>query len=106
MNFDTAFTTVEKNLDKGPVFPTIYIHEMPGVEKGQVLDGSSINAVQETLQIDVITNTRQSDAKGILAIVSEAFKKCSFRSYLCRSLKMTMKKIQEHSEVSPCDWFK
>ena len=30
MNFDTAFTTVEKNLDKDPVFPTIYIHEMPG----------------------------------------------------------------------------
>lgn len=31
------------------------------------------------VQIDVITNTRQSDAKGILAIVSEAFKKMQFQ---------------------------
>ena len=39
MNFDTAFTTVEKNLDKDPVFPTIYIHEMPGLERGADLEG-------------------------------------------------------------------
>ena len=79
MNFEAAFTTVEKNLDKDPVFPTIYIHELPGVEKGQVLDGASINAVQETIQVDVITNTKQSDAKGILAIISETFKKMQFQ---------------------------
>lgn len=74
MNFDTAFTTVEKNLDKDPVFPTIYIHEMPGLERGADLEGTSVNAVQETIQVDVITNTKQSDAKGIMAILADAFK--------------------------------
>lgn len=79
MNFDTAFTTVEKNLDKDPVFPTIYIHEMPGLERGADLEGTSVNAVQETIQVDVITNTKQSDAKGIMAILSDAFKQMRFQ---------------------------
>ena len=90
MNFDTAFTTVEKNLDKDPVFPTIYIHEMPGLERGADLEGTSVNAVQETIQVDVITNTKQSDAKGIMAILADAFK-----LQQCRSLKMTVKKNLE-----------
>lgn len=79
MNFDTAFTTVEKNLDKDPVFPTIYIHEMPGLERGADLEGTSVNAVQETIQVDVITNTKQSDAKGIMAILADAFKQMRFQ---------------------------
>ena len=79
MNFDTAFTTVEKNLDKAPVFPTIYIHEMPGLERGADLEGTSVNAVQETIQVDVITNTTQSDAKGIMAILADAFKQMRFQ---------------------------
>lgn len=79
MNFDTAFTTVEKNLDKYPVFPTIYIHEMPGLERGADLEGTSVNAVQETIQVDVITNTKQSDAKGIMAILADAFKQMRFQ---------------------------
>lgn len=79
MNFDTAFTTVEKNLDKAPVFPTIYIHEMPGLERGADLEGTSVNAVQETIQVDVITNTKQSDAKGIMAILADAFKQMRFQ---------------------------
>ena len=74
MNFDTAFTTVEKNLDKDPVFPTIYIHE-----RGADLEGTSVNAVQETIQVDVITNTKQSDAKGIMAILADAFKQMRFQ---------------------------
>ena len=79
MNFDTAFTTVEKNLDKDPVFPTIYIHEMPGLERGACLEGTSVNAVQETIQVDVITNTKQSDAKGIMAVLTDAFKQMRFQ---------------------------
>lgn len=79
MNFDAAFTTVEKNLDKDPVFPTIYIHEMPGLERGADLEGTSVNAVQETIQVDVITNTKQSDAKGIMAILADAFKQMRFQ---------------------------
>ena len=38
-----------------------------------------INAVQETIQIDVITNTGQSDANNVMAIVLEDFKMMWFK---------------------------
>lgn len=79
LDFDAAFTTVQKNLDKDPVFPTIYVHEMPGIEVGADLEGNSVNAVQETFQVDVITNTSQSQAKSIMAIVASAFKQMRFQ---------------------------
>lgn len=70
-------TDIEKNTSKA-VFPTVYIHEMPGVEKGYDLEGIAINAVQETFQIDVITNTNQSDASKIISVVSDEFKRMCF----------------------------
>lgn len=94
MNFDAAFTTVEKNLDKDPVFPTIYIHEMPGLERGADLEGTSVNAVQETIQVDVITNTKQSDAKGIMAILADAFKQMRFQITAMPEFKMTVRKFR------------
>lgn len=60
------------------IFPTIYVREMPGTEKGQTIDGQTINAVAATYQVDVIVNTQQSDAKKILAIVASVFKRMRF----------------------------
>lgn len=62
----------------GTIFPTIYVHEMSGTEKGQTIDGQEINAVTATYQVDVIVNTQQSDAKKILAIVANVFKRMRF----------------------------
>ena len=52
---------------------------MPGLERGADLEVTSVNAVQETIQVDVITNTKQSDAKGIMAILADAFKQMRFQ---------------------------
>lgn len=71
-------TDIEKNTSKA-VFPTVYIHELPGVEKASDLEGFSINAVQETFQIDVITNTSQNDANKVMAIVADEFKRLCFK---------------------------
>ena len=71
-------TDIEKNTSKA-IFPTVYMHELPGLEKHPDLEGIMINAVQETIQIDVITNTGQSDANKVMAIVLEEFKKMCFK---------------------------
>lgn len=71
-------TDIKKNTSKA-VFPTVYIHELPGVEKASDLEGFSINAVQETFQIDVITNTSQNDADKVMAIVADEFKRLCFK---------------------------
>lgn len=71
-DFSESFTNVKGSLDKA-VFPTIYIHELPGVQKGQTLDAVGIDAVLESFQVDVITNTSQGDAKKILGIVMNVF---------------------------------
>lgn len=81
-------TDIEKNTSKA-IFPTVYIHELPGVEKASDLEGISINAVQETLQIDVITNTSQSDANKVMAVILEEFKRMCFRITAMPEFKST-----------------
>lgn len=81
-------TDIEKNISKA-VFPTVYIHELPGVEKAPDLEGIYINAVQETFQVDVITNTSQSDAGRVMAIVTDEFKRLCFRITAMPEFKST-----------------
>ena len=79
MKFQEGITITNlKSRLTGTIFPTIYVHEMRCVEKGQTIDGQAINAVADTYQVDVIVNTQQSDAKKILAIVASVFKRMRF----------------------------
>ena len=79
MKFQEGITITNlKSRLAGTIFPTIYVHEMGGTEKGQTIDGQTINAVAATYQVDVIVNTQQSDAKKILAIVASVFKRMRF----------------------------
>lgn len=79
MKFQQGITITNlKSRLTGTIFPTIYVHEMSGTEKGQTIDGQTINAVTAAYQVDVIVNTQQSDAKKILAIVANVFKRMRF----------------------------
>lgn len=79
MKFQRGITITNlKSRLTGTIFPTIYVHEMSGTEKGQTIDGQAINAVMATYQVNVIVNTQQSDAKKILAIVANVFKRMRF----------------------------
>lgn len=79
MKFQKGITITNlKSRLTGTIFPTIYVHEMSGTEKGQTIDGQAINAATATYQVDVIVNTQQSDAKKILAIVANVFKRMRF----------------------------
>lgn len=75
--FTNAVTNEESRLS-GTIFPTIYVHELAGTEQGKDLERQSINAVLETFQIDCITNTKQSDAKQIMRVVSDVMKELRF----------------------------
>lgn len=46
-------------------FPSVYFHQIGNVEKGMDLSQESINAVMFTIQVDITTNTSQTDAKKV-----------------------------------------
>ena len=71
------FTTNNQSMDDA-VFPTVYMHELAGTEYTD-LEGTAINAVMETIQVDVMTNTSQTDAKAVMAAVVDIFKQMRFQ---------------------------
>lgn len=71
------FTTSSVNMGS-PIFPTVYVHELAGREIGQDLTNKTINAVVESLQVEVITDTSQSDCKYIASVIGSLFKSLSF----------------------------
>lgn len=77
-DYPNIFITNNGKSTAKPVFPTVYIHELPGTEKSD-LEGSAINAVLESFQVDVTTNTSQSDAKKVCAVVAQIFKELRFQ---------------------------
>lgn len=65
--------------DTVPKFPTVYIHEMPGMETGEDLQGDTINAVWSSFQIEVTTNTKMNDAKEVMNEVVRIMKTMRFQ---------------------------
>ena len=63
-----------------PQLPTIYIHELPGAEVGQDLEGTSINGVMITFQADVTTNEDEAEIRKIMGVVADEFKKMHFQT--------------------------
>lgn len=58
-------------------FPTVWIREIQSIEVGKDLDGTSINAVSENIQVDVISRERQISRNIMNEVVAE-FKKLRF----------------------------
>lgn len=56
---DLNFTTSDKTPTKAK-FPTVYIHFMESPEIGSDLDGTSINGITATFQIEVTDNQSQT----------------------------------------------
>lgn len=61
-----------------PIFPYITVIELPGDERGQDLEGSSINGGLFTFQIDVFDNSSESRVKGCMAEVVRIMKTMRF----------------------------
>ena len=72
------FTTSSKN-PSIPKFPTIYVKRLQGAERGQDLDGTTVNAILCSFQIEVTTNIGDSESQEIADIVCSIMKSMRFQ---------------------------
>lgn len=61
---DLNFTTSDRSSTK-PKFPTVYIHMLESPEIGETLEGTEINGVTATFQIEVTDNQNQTRADEV-----------------------------------------
>ena len=75
---DINFTT-SSVASTDPKFPTVYIKRMQGAERGQDLDGTSVNAMLVTFQVEVTDNVSDTRAQEVADSVCEVFKSMRFQ---------------------------
>lgn len=75
-----VITDDDDKIDK-PSFPTVYIHALQPDERGQDIEGSTINAISLTFQVEVYAKDRIT-ANEVSGIVLEAFKTMRFTGTL------------------------
>lgn len=73
-----TFTTTDKPVDSSTSYPTVYIQELSGSERGRDLEGTSVNGLYYSMQVEVITNKSQKEAKAVMAVLAEAYKAMRF----------------------------
>lgn len=52
-------------------FPTVYVKKLQGQPRGRTLEDTKVNAILTTFQIEVITNTKQTDAEIIADVMAD-----------------------------------
>ena len=63
----------EPTIDE-PSFPNVFFQQLEPIEIGRTLQGNSITALLDTVQIVVTTNTSKSDAKKVAYSAVDAIK--------------------------------
>ena len=76
--FPNIFFTQSSINEGNAKYPTIYIHELPGSEVGQDLVNETINAIDYNMQVEVITDNTQEDARVVVAEIADIFKGMGF----------------------------
>ena len=59
-------------------FPTLYLHELEPIERGQDLTNETVNAVLSTMEIVIWTNTTEDDCRKMLAEAVNQMKHLQF----------------------------
>lgn len=72
-----SFTT-DNRLRKTADFPTVYVHLLGSTERGQDLEGKTINAGYFTFQIETFDNQSQKRAKEVMESVLYVMKEMRF----------------------------
>lgn len=67
------FTTSDK-AQTNPKFPTVYLHEVGSIEQGMDLENTEINAVLNTIQVDVFDNESQERVKEVMSNIVKTMK--------------------------------
>lgn len=63
-----------------PMFPTVFVETLEGLEKGQDLENKTVNAVLAAFQIKITTNTKRSDLREIVNDVISIMKELGFNT--------------------------
>ena len=75
---DIDFTTSASS-STTPKFPTVYIKRMQGSERGQDLDGSTVNAMLVTFQVEIADNISETRAQEVADNVCAVMKSMRFQ---------------------------
>ena len=60
-------------------FPTLYFHELQPVETGEDLEGKTVNALYETIEMQVFSNQSEKECKEIMTSAISVMKSMSFQ---------------------------
>lgn len=71
------FTTDNKKR-RDAKFPNVYVHLLGAPERGQDLEGTTINAAYFTFQIEITDNQSQKRAREVMIAVLNVMKSMSF----------------------------
>lgn len=76
--YPNIYFTNSDRAQTNPKFPTVYINEIGSTERGEDLEGTSINAVMATFQIDVTDNQSQNRASEVMSKIVGIMKSMRF----------------------------
>lgn len=82
------FTTSDR-VPTNPKFPTVYVHEISSSELADDLQGTSINALRSTIQIEVTDNESISNAREVMNYVVNTMKTMRYRVTLMPEFQNT-----------------
>ena len=77
-NFPNIFFTTENESDTPAKFPTVYLEELSGTERGRDLEGNSVNAYMATFQINISHNDKKIHVKRVMNNCMDTMKKLRF----------------------------
>lgn len=66
------------NQNQVTAFPTLYIHELSPVETGNDLNNQSVNAVIETIEIQIWTNETEEECRRLMSAAIVEMKRMRF----------------------------
>ena len=67
--------TQDEEQDGNPIFPTILLRQMPMSETGKDIEGTSINAIRTTMQVNITYKGKKQNLKELTSYSVLFFKK-------------------------------
>jgi hypothetical protein len=73
-----SLVVTSANQNQVTAFPTLYIHELSPVEAGNDLNNQTINAVLETIEIQIWTNETEAECRQLMSAAILEMKRMRF----------------------------
>ena len=72
------FTTSSK-VQKDPKFPNVYLQKLAGAEQGQDLDGTTVNAVISSFQVEITDNVSEDRTQEVADVICMIMKSLGYQ---------------------------